>query len=289
MDEILYHYCSVESFLNIIRSSQFWLFDVLKSNDIKECTWIKQKINSEIEKTLTGLGKELVSAWRFGCSLGDNKNLPTLNTYVTCFTALEDSLSQWRGYAQDGTGLAIGVSKKYLQSANEVRRPHVRFDEVRYTQTAQKKLINKIVNQNIKKMEQKTIVDCAIEFHNDYKLDFAFYKNPNFKEEKEWRLAILDEPKSQMSSNANLFKPLSQSLTFENCSFQCANNQITTYTPMNFNHIKQEFIKKIIIGPKCRVTIADVVSLLSTFDYYKSVGFNEHKPIPIIYSNSSYR
>lgn len=36
-EKILYHYCSVETFFNIIKNSCLWLSDIEKSNDYQEC------------------------------------------------------------------------------------------------------------------------------------------------------------------------------------------------------------------------------------------------------------
>ena len=38
----LYHYCSLETFISIIRNSSIWLSDVKKSNDSKELIWLRQ-------------------------------------------------------------------------------------------------------------------------------------------------------------------------------------------------------------------------------------------------------
>lgn len=38
---ILYHYCSLETFQNIVENKSIWLSDVQKSNDSKELEWIK--------------------------------------------------------------------------------------------------------------------------------------------------------------------------------------------------------------------------------------------------------
>ena len=35
-----------------------------------------------------------------------------------CFSESEDQLSQWRGYAQNGKGLAIGFDKRILEELN---------------------------------------------------------------------------------------------------------------------------------------------------------------------------
>lgn len=36
MNEVVYHYCSVDTFFNIIKNSSIWLSDIAKSNDYQE-------------------------------------------------------------------------------------------------------------------------------------------------------------------------------------------------------------------------------------------------------------
>ena len=63
---------------------------------------------------------------------------------------------------------------------------------------------------------------------------------------------------------------------------------------MNFKNAQRELIKEIWIGPKSKVTKADVMNLLLINGYYKShdeddEGYNYNKPIPIEMSASTYR
>ncbi len=37
MNEVVYHYCCVDTFFNIIKNSSIWLSDIAKSNDYQEC------------------------------------------------------------------------------------------------------------------------------------------------------------------------------------------------------------------------------------------------------------
>ena len=39
----LYHYCSIETFFNVIKSNSVWLSDIEKSNDSLELTYMKNE------------------------------------------------------------------------------------------------------------------------------------------------------------------------------------------------------------------------------------------------------
>lgn len=46
MKTIVYHYCDVNAFLNIIQSKKLWLSDVIKSNDEEEGRFFIERIGS---------------------------------------------------------------------------------------------------------------------------------------------------------------------------------------------------------------------------------------------------
>lgn len=52
-NEVVYHYCSLETFKNIISHQCLWLCDVQKSNDSKECMALPERIKElAIEQNL---------------------------------------------------------------------------------------------------------------------------------------------------------------------------------------------------------------------------------------------
>ena len=109
----LYHYCSQEAFLSILRTRTFRCSALSLSNDTMEGKWI-HKIFSDIcdedglkeqDKNLAIMLLSIVNEFYEG--------------FGFCLSALGDSLSQWRGYAQDGEGLCIGFSKDGLEALRE--------------------------------------------------------------------------------------------------------------------------------------------------------------------------
>lgn len=56
-EKILYHYCSVETFFNIIKNSCLWLSDIEKSNDYQECMVCREYVNKGIKEYLKMIRK----------------------------------------------------------------------------------------------------------------------------------------------------------------------------------------------------------------------------------------
>ena len=121
LPKTLYHYCSVPTFYNIIKNKSIWLSDISKSNDSQELRWVLGELRvfmmkqwlvyaenaqkagktvdfDQFDKTYSVIDKLLC--------LEGNKN------WVFCLSEKKDELGQWRGYADDGRGLAIGFEAK---------------------------------------------------------------------------------------------------------------------------------------------------------------------------------
>lgn len=201
--------------------------------------------------------------------------------YAACFSESKDSLSQWRGYAQDGSGLAIGFSKKYLQAVNGLAKYNLTFDKIIYQN--QDKFVNRIFKENINNMDNKGIGHVGLELNDNYRLEFAKYKNPSFKEEKEWRLVL------KAGVGAKKIRRDFNGIEFSNAQYRYGNEKFIPYLEMNFSKIKKNIIKEVWIGPKSKISLSDVKNMLSTFGYYGDASYSERGPIPIIKSESPYR
>lgn len=112
MNKVVYHYCSVDTFFNIIKNSSMWLSDISKSNDYQECVRCREFVNKGMEEYLRD-DVEALKAWGIWYENGVHSNF-LMKTFCVCFSESKDKLSQWRGYAQDGKGIAIGFDKEVL-------------------------------------------------------------------------------------------------------------------------------------------------------------------------------
>ncbi|MDA5627041.1 DUF2971 domain-containing protein [Agrobacterium sp. ST15.16.055] len=122
----LYHYCSLSTFESIIRTKSIWLSSLSSSNDTQEGRWTDSLLRKvcleygytsfEIER-LSELFKTSLDFW---------------DVLGLCLTPDDDMLSQWRGYADDGFGFAIGFNDDSLAScaaANTLKLQQVAYSE----------------------------------------------------------------------------------------------------------------------------------------------------------------
>ena len=107
-DGLLYHYCDATAFESIIRTNKLWLSPFRHSNDSEEGVRAQRLLVKLAEKY--GLSEE--QAGRFRDELD---GLSTFHDcYGLCLSEEGDLLSQWRGYAADGAGFAVGFTRSAL-------------------------------------------------------------------------------------------------------------------------------------------------------------------------------
>jgi len=104
--------------MNIVKSRTFWATSILYLNDYQE----REGFMAEAVRQMATLKANHADA--FGTSFDDylqldpsiwseSENLP----FVTSFTELSDSLSQWRAYCPYGAGISIGFDVAALELA----------------------------------------------------------------------------------------------------------------------------------------------------------------------------
>ncbi len=262
----LYHYCSQEAFLSIISEKSFRCSALSLSNDTMEGKWIR-KILFDIcdEDTWEHKDKnsliKVLEIWLDSCEgLG------------FCLSELGDSLSQWRGYAQNAEGFCIGFSKEGLESLREkmgessfdliqanydidlqrkeLQPPYQRIKTLvdkgalrpqmlsAHSKTKKEEKEDAIHNEALNQLYSETMTILPKVFRQ---------KNPAFAEEQEWRVV-------------SIFHKL-----FElDIEFRSVGDRIVPYRSFEFD---PEVITEVILGPKNQTPIEILNIILRKFGY----------------------
>lgn len=187
---IIYHYTTLPSLISIIENQTIFCTNINFLNDKKEFRYGVSLILKVIEK----LKKE-----NFEMSILDvvEKNIGLIyitERYVTCFSKNGDLLSQWRAYANNGKGVAIGFNAKLFPMSikQHISGKHIGYDEPYQLQVIEELI--RIIITFFKK--RKNIIDwedygyewlvgsTIIDYLNNIA---ALYKHPSFSEEQEYR------------------------------------------------------------------------------------------------------
>ncbi|MFI5421716.1 MAG: DUF2971 domain-containing protein [Nitrososphaerales archaeon] len=104
----LFHYCSTASFRAIIETKTLWFSSLSLSNDSSEGRLVAETIDRLAKKD--SLDEFDLARVQRVINLYEQ----ILDGLGFCMSENGDLLSQWRGYAADGTGVSIGFSSEYL-------------------------------------------------------------------------------------------------------------------------------------------------------------------------------
>ena len=259
---IVYHYCSLESLNSILKNRSLRLTNILKSNDSMEISWICRYYDAEFKRAYenaSDLFRSKISSERlmgYVKLFTDeffNENHADFRYYVTCFSYQNDLLSQWRGYADDGRGAAIGfdldVLKEVVTVSPEISKPSiVSLHKISYSEAEQREVVlDKVMNcfeKKFLKLFQESV----------------YMKNPFFREESEIRLCEFSPKQFLMGREVEL----SLGARLYNYSYYVKESQLISYVDFDFSDCLDQLIKELVIGPKCLMSERDMEYYLTT-------------------------
>jgi len=182
-DDIIYHYCGAESFHAICSNRSLRFGDLHAMNDYMERHWGYDVWEEAASGLLDSVGKPFLDEIDLVFHTSGFQGL----LLASCFSKDGDVLSQWRAYADDGAGYAIGFS------ARDLHQLPVSLLEVLYDRQEQVREMTALI-RTLHEVEESEDVKRGEDFVQACYLigtDMAAYKNPGFSEEKELRLVHL--------------------------------------------------------------------------------------------------
>jgi hypothetical protein len=111
----MYHYCSLEGLLGIIRSRSVWASNSQYLNDFRECKHAQDALSLSLDLLRKQVSEDsaLASITETCIECARRVSLDEeMHVFVASFCSQGDKLSQWRAYAQNGKGVSVGFSRK---------------------------------------------------------------------------------------------------------------------------------------------------------------------------------
>jgi hypothetical protein len=187
----IYHYCGVNGFLGIVRERELWLSHCRFMNDYAEHVGILRQAHEYLQGlTLHG------SQGEFRRALQHLSALVQQSPYLACFSAEGDLLSQWRAYANDGAGFAIGFSRAAIKRLCDDREQatdcslslrQVSYDPSQASDMLRATIQRHLADPNVADWRKNTLVGLA---RAEIWALAAECKNRGFREEREWRIVM---------------------------------------------------------------------------------------------------
>jgi len=287
MSDVLYHYCSTQTFHALFSAPKpgLRLSSLSLSNDAMEGVWIKKIFNELcVEEGLSS--KDVTAASSFLDGL-----LANVDGLGFCLSKEADMLSQWRGYADDGNGFCIGFPKSYLEGLRVLSSNNLvstKLESVIYDRGEQFALLKPMVKQVSAAIAKGAFRPAAARMILDSRTDeeiaqenatarravselgaalFDAYflmfrlKNHAFREEQEWRMLTLVNTEG------------------EGIQYHPRGDRLVPYTTLSFGDLNGA-VEEVIIGPK-NITPIPVIT-----GFLKEHGFGGVK---VRKSDASYR
>lgn len=205
-ENLVYYYCSVQTFMSIVSNQTLMLSDPTKMNDADELHQAvkllrEEAISKYFNDLISGLKKKPPLGWSEEEVSRINKDhlikytevideaidsYPNLNVFMICFSKERDLLSQWFKYADNGHGLAIGFDpSKLFKGQRNVSQSKVSY----YSGSGVKRKSGFLKNKNtfisiLNAMLASTNISSA-KNGNDYYSHYTYYRDEESDDETE--------------------------------------------------------------------------------------------------------
>lgn len=264
--EVLYHYTTLDTFANIIKSKKFRLCDITKSNDPLEGVYMIQALEDAYHKLYNDnkISKEehlMINRafFRFSemiASQGRNRDFYGAASF--CIPSHE--LLMLRSYANNGKGVALGVPILTLETLAK-NDPHLEFKKIEYLsdkeidEKASGFWMTKVSTwkKQYSNLDDKILSKFVKEIEEFYRENY-FIKNKVNEDEQEYRLLY------KCNDLFEICLPGVDRYVPENIDFIQSDNDLKAYyeitvgdgddAPFHFCNI--------VIGPKCNATEEEI-------------------------------
>lgn len=211
-DEIIYHYTKPEKLLNLLASGTLRFSNALYLNDKEEVTYSYKLIVTLIDNR-EDLNPQLFDKIRehffnkYTSIINGNDNFNYKYEYYTVsFSTESDNLTLWNNYAkgQNYTGYNIGFCKKELIDDMIKKGFSSVYGNIIYDKKIQETILNLIFdkwnknyekayqNSKNKKHSDEQQLKILFELIDILGIISLFFKNPHFKDEKEYRIIFIN-------------------------------------------------------------------------------------------------
>ena len=278
--------------------------DISRSNDYNEMRLFVPGVFWEIEKIYkdkpfefrykkeTGLDALELLTHEANDTLEKARNQGTLTSYVVCFSKEKDLLSQWRGYADNGKGCAIGFSLDELEDYCSRSSGAITIRKVEYINEQRLGIVlrekaeeliphiitlrndakNFITYRNLSEEETDAVMQLiAYGLFEDFLFSSLQYKWDDYVEEAEWRMFFKRITKNarHLFGNEKEFTELQETaekgylIQHNKIQFFARDDCIVPYFPVELKDISSDPIKEVYLGPKNNSHIQDVKLLFA--------------------------
>jgi hypothetical protein len=270
--QTLYHYTSVDGFVGIIRSHSLWLTDLYNTNDPRELHLGFDKFTSALrairENEHSGLKGSFLDSMLYRLSARN------IRSYCVCFSFLQDELPMWAAYGANYGGIAIGFRPTAIMDmAGRIQRVTYMDDNTDRVLIARAAEIAK----NFHRASPNSVIAEVLCVADSYAVMTAL-KHTKWTYEQEVRLVYTQSEKPEELRSHPIFSVTNirsdgELQRWTEPNIRSGGGRELQYVAFPFGKLvdrkyeASQAIEKIILGPKCAMTVGQVTSILSENNY----------------------
>ena len=315
--KVLYHYASMEKGTSILKHKNIRLSDITKSNDVKEMSIFFPDLFDEMLKNYdehNGFSykfeyKGKGNRQAFGLFVNELKKKiekefedGSIATFALCLSEEGDLLSQWRGYADDGKGICLGLNvEEILKFVGISSVSGFSLEKVEYLSKEQiDEWVKNVANQMLGIVEiiLGAIEEGNIQYYSAKEFDEDIFntiyynilseveesikfKTEGFKEEKEWRFFIKnslnkDDIKGKKITSIGTLgegaRRKTSKYVADNVEFNIKENDMVPFVSLKFEKFHNNLINQVICGPNNQIREKDLELFLRKYGYRNCKG-----------------
>lgn len=227
--KIIYHYTDVRALIGMIASGRIWATHVSCLNDAMEyeigVSFVTNFIRANLKRPAEALIDKAISQIR------------SVDTFITCYSATADVLSQWRAYSGIGTGYCIGFKATEMATGDD-RMPLL--EKVIYSKTAGESVLSLLLAHVDKFLNDNDFGEVEVGYlkgmlEGIFNIVACIIKHSAFEEENEYR---------------QIYQPATSALSL-GIKHRIGRFGLTPYVEIGFLQKEMLPIQSIMIGP-CR-------------------------------------
>ena len=226
----------------------------------------------------------------------------SIATFALCLSEEGDLLSQWRGYADDGKGICLGLNvEEILKFVGISSVSGFSLEKVEYLSKEQiDEWVKNVANQMLGIVEiiLGAIEEGNIQYYSAKEFDEDIFntiyynilseveesikfKTEGFKEEKEWRFFIKnslnkDDIKGKKITSIGTLgegaRRKTSKYVADNVEFNIKENDMVPFVSLKFEKFHNNLINQVICGPNNKIREKDLELFLRKYGYRNCKG-----------------
>ena len=193
---LLYHYTDLNGLIGIVEKHDLWMTHSRYSNDDEEMTHGLSVVKGALESAKAAGVHDPVYLQTLTALTSEPEGV-----YICCFCEKDNLLSQWRGYAANGTGVSMQFAPKAFADVAGPDNRHglLRFWKVFYNPGTQRDIINTAIAHYAPAANPGQALDTLARKAADaIRFFIPTFKNADFQEENEWRMVFTPSPSTHI-------------------------------------------------------------------------------------------